>query len=340
MANMKNGKFEIPIDAFDFNCVDSEMRDTYEYFDSKFKSLLESYAPLFGIENYSFYIKDDDNFNAFAKKTDSENIIGITNGYAIILKDKFNPKYFENIIFIGILNKPEISDAMIELYEDKTFDFTEFLLECSIKFTFHHEFQHLLQRNSIKKTEFYFEEIPNAKKFSMRSHALEFDADRMAAFEVLKFAFAYSRKLENKSNNQLKCLIYMACSSMVLTIYLLHFGLSSQPNEPYKITENPFYLKERTHPHPFVRIENILEFYYDNATNDFKNLDIDAQELLKNVLGIVNQYFNQLNIQEYSIENIFTSHTDEINEYLQEIYDFAIKMPEILNVLKSRNISF
>ena len=104
-----------------------------------------------------------------------------------------------------------------------------------------------------------------------------------------------------------------------------------------------FYIKENSHPHPLVRCINILEYYFENITNDFPRLRIDAQELLNNTLGIIKLYFDSLIPNKDIISNFFDDlgmYLDDINRYNQELCDFAIQEKTIRNLLLSREISF
>jgi len=141
-------KHKVIENVFNYQCLDPEILEVYTYFENSFQQLFKDYASLFNIHDYCFYIKSDDKCNAFASKRKGYNIIGITNGYPILIKRKLDKKYFENILVAGIFNEKPLSEAFCDLAEDSEFDFSKFILDCSIKFTFNHEFQHILQLNS------------------------------------------------------------------------------------------------------------------------------------------------------------------------------------------------
>lgn len=331
-------------DAFDYQGLDPELVETYQYFEKSFQQLYQYYADGFHLNNCVFYIKKSYQCNAFARRAENYNIIGITNGYPVLMKEKLANKFFSNSIFIALINDKSTSEAYCELHEDQNFNFHEFVLNCSIQYTFSHEFQHILQFNASKifKDILYSENLDKSN-FSLKKHAWEFDADRMASYEVLKYAFSAYRNLKNKENEKLKCLFYIALASMVITKNLFYFGVMNQINPTYTINKQDFYTRQFSHPHPLVRIYNIIEYFYENIKNDFQKLEIDFQQILDNILGISNLYFDNLIPEKNVMQNYFEDtikFIDEINGYSQEIYDFAIKEKSIKKLLKKRRINF
>ena len=156
------------------------------------------------------------------------------------------------------------------------------MLDCSIHYTFSHEFRHILQFNSSKiSTDFNYSENLDTTNFDIKKHAWEFDADRMAAYEVLKYVFRVHRNMRDKSDEKFLCLLYIALSSMFITKDLFHFGIINQTNsKKYTPDIQGFYTKQYSHPHPAVRQYNIFEFFYDSIKDDFPHLEVNVQELL------------------------------------------------------------
>ncbi|WP_088890673.1 hypothetical protein [Leptolyngbya ohadii] len=331
--------------AFDYQELDSNLIEVYEYFEEKFKNLYQSYAGIFCLDNCIFYISEDYyRCNAFAGIVQNHNIIGITNGYPILMKDRFDEKYFSNIVCIGFINEKIISDAYCDLYEDQNFKFDEFMLNCSIQYTFRHEFQHILQFNSSRllKNSLCSENLDKSG-FSLRKHAWEFDADRMACYEVLKYTFSVYRSLKDKGNEKLKCIFYIALASIVITKNLFYFGVTNPISLEYTIDKQDFYTKQYSHPHPLVRICNMIEYFYSNIKNDFPDINIDPQEILNNVLGISKIYFDNLISNQNIMQDYFKDaikFADEINSYNQELYNFAIKDESINALLRRQQIRF
>ncbi|MGB4659804.1 MAG: hypothetical protein WBI07_11515 [Mobilitalea sp.] len=183
----------------------------------------------------------------------------------------------------------------------------------------------------------------DTNEFDQRKHVWEYDADRMASFEVLKYVFSIYRMFTVKSDAKLKCLILIGCSSMFLTKNLFYYGVINQLKVKYSINKMDFYTKEKSHPHPIVRCFNIMEYYYDNITNDFPRLKISPDKLLTNALGIMKLYFDSLIPDQDTIRHLFNDleiHLDDINQYNNELYDLAINDNAIRTLLISRNIYF
>lgn len=210
------------------------------------------------------------------------------------------------IICIGFINEKSISDAYVDLHEDQNFKFNEFMLNCSIQYTFSHEFQHILQFNSSQKCQnFLYSENLDKSAFNLKKHAWEFDADRMASYEVLKYTFSVYRNLKDKDNEKLKCMLYIALASIVITKTLFYFGVTNPINSEFTIDKQGFYIKQYSHPHPLVRIYNMVEYFYENIKDDFPKLNIDPQEILNNVLGISKIYFDNLMPNQNVMQNYF-----------------------------------
>ena len=340
-------KYNVIENIFDYRDfdLDLETSELYSNFGNTFQNLFEEYASLYNIKDCCFYIKSDDTCNAFAAKRKGYNIIGITNGYPILLKRIFDKKYFKSTILAGILNEKNISEAYCDLYEDSNFDLSKFILDCSIRFTFNHEFEHILQfnSNSFINEDCFLHENVDMNEFDQKKHIWEFDADRMASFEVLKYVFSIHRTFTVKSDAKLKCLILIGCASMFISKNLFYYEVINQLKVRYSIDKMDFYTKEKSHPHPLVRCFNIMEYYYDNVTEDFPRLKITPDELLNNALGIMKLYFDSLIPGQDTIKYLFDEleiHLDDINQYNNELYDLAINDKAIRNLLISRNIEF
>ena len=67
------------IQVFDYQELDTELIDTYQYFEKKFQELYQLSADVFHLDNCFFYISNSYKCNAFAGIIENHNIIGITN---------------------------------------------------------------------------------------------------------------------------------------------------------------------------------------------------------------------------------------------------------------------
>lgn len=310
-----------------------------------FSTWLKEYADCFGIGNCCFYIQDNNKSNAFALRKKEYNIIGITNGYPILMNDKLSSKYFRNIALVGILNEPDISEAYCELINNNYFDLPQFILNCSLRFIFHHEFQHLLQMNSEKNNsgERMLNEYFEMSKYDIKKHVWEFDADRISSYEILKYVFSVYSKYPLKNEKKFICMLYVSVASVLVTLNLFYFGIVNQIGSPYRIDKIPFYTEMYSHPHPLVRCINIMEFMFECIMSDFPTLEITTQKMLINTTGIMKLYFDTI-LPESNIMNTFydeiSLYINEINEYNKRLYNYAVKDYAIKNILIKRGISF
>ncbi len=314
------------------------------YIEEKFKTLLEDYSEGFSLHPCDFGISESMECNASAISFSGANLITVTRGYIAFLERTFNEDYFSLIPFVGMLNNKEVSDALCDLYENPDFEISTFMLNCSIQFTFAHEFQHILQYNydSILVNK-KFDESMGKTNFSARDHALEFDADRMAAFEVLKFVFSEHKKQKNKSHYALQSMIFMGLASAIITFSLFFFRVENCLQPISKIDKVPFYTKEYSHPHPLVRTYTIVEYLFECAKIDFPEFSWNPQVLLNNIFGTMKVYFDALSLRQSIVSEFmseFGDNLDQIIEYNQELYDFAIKEESIIKLLKKRNIKY
>jgi hypothetical protein len=218
------------------------------------------------------------------------------------------------------------------------------MLDCSIQFTFSHEFQHILQLNSTQiKSNYEFNENLDSSDFDIRKHAWEYDADRFASFEVLKYIFIKNRESGNRKDSVLKGMFFLGLSSVFITKLLFYFRVTTLNQSNKTTNRQEFYTKNFSHPHPLVRLFNVIDYYYDNIRTTLPNLNISKQELLNNTLGIVKIFFNSVLPNQAALKEIFKDlnlHLDTINSYNEELYDVAIRDESIKSLLISRGINF
>jgi len=334
-------KYGIIEEPFDYSFLDEELIEIYESFNKKFEKLYKRKAEQYNLKDCHFIIENSIYSNAFARSKRGYNIIGITQGYIKTMTDIFDKKNFEKLLFIALKSDARTSNSYAELYEMENFEFHTFMFNCSIQFTFGHEFQHILQLNSDRvatKTELN-ENLTNVK-FDLNRHAWEFDADRFGSFEVLKYIHQIKNEFKVNSDDIFKCMLYLGLGSLFLTKLLYYFNVSKSTEV---INTKPFYTKENSHPHPITRIFNITEYFKNNIEDLFPNLKIEIQDLLNNSLAILDNYLNSLFPKQKVIKYFFDDwglYLDEINEYNNVLYDACINDKSIKDLLIKRGINF
>lgn len=335
----------IALNMFDYNSLSDELVSVYSKYDNKFKNLFEQHSDAWDLDNCYFYIKDSNSCNASAIKIDGFNIINITNGYPILMNRKLQDKFFENLLFVALSNNKKISDAYFELHKNLGSELTEFILDCSINFTFHHEFRHILQFNfSRSNKNFNFNEnFSSERKFRMKKHSWEYDADRIGTYRVLRFSQEKCIGLGLKSNDHLKCIMYIALSAIIITKNLFYFNVINDHENVKTIRANSFYTKKSSHPHSLVRIVNVIAYFIDCANDDNANLNLDFQETINNVLMINKLYFDSLNKKNDFVGQFLHEweiYSNQINSYNNELYEFSIRNKAIKRLLTYTGTNF
>lgn len=337
-------KHKIINNIFDYKnyAIDENLIKTYKYFEDSFNALLESYSDVFSIKDCSFHMSNSSTCNAYASRIKGYSLIEITNAYPVILSKKFDKIHLEKTFLVALSHDKTMSDAFATLLDNKDFDISKFFIDCSIKFTFSHEFRHILQfKHDQKNNSYSLNENCTSGEFDIRKHIWEYDADRYACYEVLKHAFSVNRSLSIKSEEQLICLNYFATASIIISKLLFYYGIINNLNEDLTVSKTKFYIKEKSHPHPLVRSFNILDCIFMEVNVDLRSSKIDEMDLFINNLLITKLYFNSLLPNYNFINDIFDDfyiYIDDINDYNQELYDCAIKDRAIKGILKELNI--
>jgi hypothetical protein len=329
--------YKLRLNALKINDYDGEQFETLKYFEQEFEQLLSFNTKVYDIGPVLFYIKNSVVCNAFAGKVSGYNVMGITQGYPILIGDKFKEDLFESVIFAAFFNNGEVSDGFASLYENKEFSFGKYMLDCSIRFTFYHEFRHLRQFNAISTEEgSYLNENLSKRPFDLEKHILEYDADKSAANGVVQYASSVRRQLGLRSSGEFLALIYCALGSLFVTRMLFNYGLVEQWQEPFELDSIDFYTKENWHPHPATRAINLLDSFNVYISDGYPNLKIDTQDLVTNAMGIAKLYFDKLLPHTDTADIIFHDMFSEIeksNKYNDYLHSEALKHPIIRKLI-------
>lgn len=337
-------EYRIIEDPFEYEDLPDELKIKYHYFEEKFQLLFKQKAEQYKLKECHFYIKNNVNCNAFARNRRGYNIISISHAYVIQMSRFFNNEYFSSMMDLANVSDETIRLGYTNLIELEGFDLGGFLLNSTIQFTFTHEFQHILQMNSSKiAKQFEFNENMESSEFDIKKHAWEFDADRFAAFDVIKHAFEINRENGNQNDTALKCMLFLALGGVFISKLLFYLGVvnTNEGNQSTNIMK--FYTKKFSHPHPIVRLFNVMEYYHDSIETLFPELDITTQEILNNTLLITKIYTDSILPDQDIMKIIFSdldNHLNEINAYNVELYNVAIKDSSIRELLIARGINF
>ena len=180
-------------DIYDFRefFQDEKIINIFIKTENLFKSLFDEYALKYGVKNYYFHFDNSRYCSSSATNIeDSLNIIKVSCAYPLLMYDKlYKSNLSDNEIIKNLYNS---------LILDEGFNFNDFFLECSIRFTFFHEFRHILQFEN--ESNLLSEDISNG--FSQEKHLFEIDADLFAIRYILDFVYDEFQKLNNRDEKK------------------------------------------------------------------------------------------------------------------------------------------
>jgi hypothetical protein len=307
-------------DIFDYQY--SPMSEIYERYFQFCQENLTTKCNDYNIQPAKFYYRTEYGINARA---------GIQNGYSIIgvnmqtIHSLYDLFYKKNDIF-------EIDEYISNNYGElvKKFDVPVgyLMFQIATLFTYHHELGHLIQKSpnlSLWLSEQYVD--TTIDEFSIDRHILELDADINAAHSISFHLIEYFKNLNPKDRIQenLQNILSIGMAS-IFSYFLLYFQ-----------KEKRIYYKEKTHPHPLIRISYIIDYIIRiaeiNLPPDFK---INKVNTLKEGFTISSSlYKNALNptlLDEF--EKVFFEESNNIEAYINELLELS---KDILNLVKNRS---
>jgi len=273
---------------------------------------LELNSPKFGLENSYFFYWDKEDVNSGGTYNGGSYIMYVSKEQIIKLNEKLNKnKFFTNYRLKRYFNFSQYIDLEYLMFQS------------SIIFTYYHEFAHLVQKRESKSDK----QISNISHLTSYNHIAEYDSDLNGCqFVCLKIIDSCESQNIN-SNDEVFKLLAVGLSGILITILLFYKKEFKSDTEI-----EPFYLNEGTHPHHIVKISYILEHYHEIALANHINFKI--VDLLKEAFEICAIYFDN---PKFFIDylDLYQKEIPQINNYIGEIYDEAIK----LNSLMMQNYS-
>lgn len=289
-------------EIFDFSSspYNQEFLDVFNFY----KETLSKSAHYEVDPAYILYYNDR-TVNARALKRDEVSLVMINAGLLVWLIENLKEKEeIHNILSKSYRSITESLDCSIN----------ELMYQNALHFTFYHELGHLVQKSNLLNDSLY-ENPESIATFDFKRHQLEMDADSFSALCMSTHLIQYIKKIfgGNINSDKVSSIYEIICTGLLL--YLFSF-----PSFKYDI-----YYKEGTHPHPIIRILNILltMIHYCNQDPEFRSKNIhlsyssiiqniinNASSIEKNILGstnaqrLKNDFINQKNnILNYYVEN-------------------------------------
>ncbi|MHA8061047.1 hypothetical protein PQG22_07200 [Aquirufa beregesia] len=221
-------------------------------------------------------------------------------------------KYFENQK-INQFVKIDYSDIVEKI--DNQINILAFQL--ILQFTYYHELAHLFQLSKKKSDLKLQERNIDDKKFNIINHKLEINADTYSTIAIASHILQY---IEEIFGSEVEIRIVNDIIK-ILGAFLLEYLVSFS-------SVTPVYLKCCSHPHPVLRMLNIvteLSFHLKNVQFERQeNNQLDKIEHLNNIFDFYNSLVKNgifdSKIQE--LNSISTPTIEEILNYLIELKEF------------------
>ncbi|MFC2080461.1 hypothetical protein ACFLRQ_03195 [Bacteroidota bacterium] len=304
--------------------------DIFEFEDSPMYDVCKSYFEFysealdrnkdFGIDPSLLFFNNYRTINASA---------GLYNGYYII---QFNIGIIEFLVRIFKNNSALLigteNDEFIEFEKILDVPINELMYQNTIHFTFYHELGHLVQKSKLLENPLC--EFLNSKnEYSELRHSLELDADKFSAICIGTHVFQYLERVfgdDLSSENAEKTLV-LICSSALF--YILSFSSN----------KNDMYYKEKSHPHPVIRIScivfHIVSYVKQSLNQKGFKVELDRKQIINKCVHfsykISSKKFNNCYIEDYVA--ILSNEADNISEYVKE-FESIQKDDETLAVNK------
>ncbi len=294
---------------------DDPLNDAFQLFFNFCTVELTRYQDEYRINPSHFFYENDFEINACAYQRDGRRFISVNRGSIDNLwtfytdhADIFQDARFAH--YIEIAGHKEIS-AEYFLYQYTTLYF------------FYHELGHLIQHNDNPVPFQLLENLAESDNEgdALQHQILEFDADWFAATQLAFRLVGYYRNDETGDFN---------CSVEQLTL-VVSLGLSAMFNY-YVLSANRFpeiYYKQKSHPHPFVRITNVLTYITENINPNLPiEFNVDYNAALSNAIILSEQFLMQGGInQTKDFAKLFQNEGDNIAAEVNWIKTEAEKNP-------------
>lgn len=265
----------------------------------------------YGIAPAFLFFVNSGTLNARAGRSpNDEYLLGINRGTINWLINKFKS------------NETLITDNNVLLFNNLApyldTPINNLMYQSGCHYTFYHEMAHLVQQSDY--LELNLEENPQPiENFDINRHLLEIDADTFSALCLGTHIMQYSEKVfgENASKILVEALIILF--SVPIILYLLSFSGNSIE----------LYYREKTHPHPAIRLTNFLMVltHYCNGVLDGKDsgFTVNQGDMFISAMGIAEK------LQQSFFEG------EVVSAYREGITGSRPQVLEYLSVLIERN---
>ncbi|WP_313093838.1 hypothetical protein [Chryseobacterium flavum] len=307
--------------------------DIYDYRSTPFEDLISLY--------YTFC---RENLNINSRKVNiSPNVLIFTNHYSSNALAKLDNGIFSISINLGLLRKCNsnfLENERLDNYIEEKFGelispldnkISGLGFQIATNFTYYHELAHLLQFTKRNEKNTLQERVKQTSNYDEEKHILEINADSFASIALASHITQYLEKSYNSTLNKeiAEDVITILGACLLNHIANFYSDISS------------IYLKDHSHPHPFLRIFNSIlslsNYLNQSEFLEERNIELNMYKIFKNILDFY---------EELESNKIFdTKFTDamnngakiqnEISTYLGHLVEFNI--PSYNNALEIWN---
>lgn len=193
--------------------------------------------------------------------------------------------------------------------------------QIATQFTYYHELGHLMQFTKLSSKSLSLEErLADASDYNLENHKLEINADSYASIAIASHIQQYAENIFGDDLNRFK----IENLSKILLSSLLNY-IASFSNDLSNL-----YLKEKSHPHPFIRMFNIglsvINYLNQSSFLSEKKIKLNLYQLNKDVFD----YYEELeknkiyNTNFGSTLNLVFKIREDISKYLGDLVEFDL----------------
>jgi hypothetical protein len=267
------------------------------------------------IQPFELFLLEHPEVNAFAYRKDGLSIIGIHSSLYKTLEARL-AKTLPHL-------SEKSSDLLNPINRHIPIDFLMF--QFMTLFTYYHELAHL---NQLKAEEngvtalFERYNLKQGKDFDKLSHAMEIDADMLAANLISNHVLQYWGKLPlgDRNTQTLEILITIALTSILLFFHEVGGGW------------HEMYFLEYDHPHEIIRAAYISEIIVNAITLNIQNDRItpNYKVCFQNALLLSDELTVEIDDEPKEFGKTFLENSKNIREYLENQMDPYCKSIDFL----------
>ncbi|MDY0143743.1 MAG: hypothetical protein RBR97_17800 [Bacteroidales bacterium] len=264
---------------------------------------------IYGIDKSYFFFNNYKSINAKARKENDVYYVSVNMGTIVHLINMYLEK--DNLLDE---NKHK---AIIEFEKLLDTSIQNLMYQNVVHFTFYHELAHLIQNSEFLLSSLN-EIVDNESKFNIENHILELDADEFSALCIGAHLFDYADRIFGKKYNAKHFEILITILGSSIFLYLNKF----QSNTAV------IYYKEFIHPHPMIRITNIMFTLtrYCSSLLVHKGIKVSMSE--KDIYLKILSFSEQISVKVLDTNNWTTDYLKVLNDNYQNIIDYFKEIKE------------